>query len=111
MSYLTSFTTTWGNALLGMWVTWKPSGYTAPSGAVTATTKMLMDFDIKLYTVGWKGIETGGSDNGSPDFTANPTVQFYVLWQNPLDLVGYTALATDAKVPYNDWVAYDGVVN
>lgn len=72
---------------------------------------MKMDFDIKLYNVGWKGIETGGVSNGSPDFTTNPFVEFYVLWQNPVDLVAYNALDAANKVPYNDWVSYDGVVN
>jgi len=71
---------------------------------------MVMDFDVKMYQTGWKGIETGGTANGSPDFTTNPIVQFYLLWQNPLDLAGYSA-DTTKKEPYNDWVAYDGVVN
>jgi len=74
---------------------------------------MQMEFDIHLYGAGYKGIETPGLDgaasNGSPDFGTTPSVEFYLLLQNPVDKVAYDAM-TD-KVPYNDWVSYDGVLS
>ena len=51
MSYITSFTSVWGTALQGVWVTWTPANLAPPATTISATAAMVMDFDILLYGI------------------------------------------------------------
>lgn len=66
MSYVKSFTSYWGNALQGIYITWTPEGFTPPTGTIdAASTKMNMEFDIRMYATGFKGIETDNGNNSN----------------------------------------------
>ena len=82
MSYVTSFTSYWGNALQGIYITWTPEAFTVPAGTITAsTTKMTMEFDIRMYSTAYQGIESDNSNatNYGVPALSGQTVTFYML--------------------------------
>ena len=68
---------------------------------------MDMLFDIFLYGTGFSGIDTSSTAN-------DESVQFYMIFQNPLDINDYyesvDAGNDPADVYYDDWIPYDGVL-
>ena len=101
-SNLTTFTSYWGNALQGIWIKWTPSSFTT-AGAVDASTTMAMDFDIRMYSTGYQGVETSNSLNKATvaywktiDYSnsAHELTRFWMLFENPLDEVEYAAMTT-----------------
>ena len=113
MSYVSEMTSYWGNALQGIYITWKPEGHSPPSSVIdAANTKMNMSFDIRMYSTGYKGIETDNGNNSNWGVAAlsGGTVTFYMLIRNPLDQFTYNNLAAPQTTPHNDLIAFDGLV-
>ena len=66
MTYVDKFTSYWGNALQGVYITWQPEGHNPPNNTIDAAqTKMNMTFDIRMYATGYKGIETDNGNNSN----------------------------------------------
>ena len=94
----TSFTSYWGNALMGIFVKWERNDTAA---TVSATTKLTATFDLKLYAAGTT------PQTGSGLFETTNTMKFWLLILNPLDLYDY---ASNTNIVSNDMVGFDGVI-
>lgn len=57
---LDSFSSYWGNALQGMYIKWKIDSL-GTDGAISATTKLTLTFDARMYATGFAGIESGNN--------------------------------------------------
>ena len=95
----TAFTTYWGNALLGMYVTWNhdAGGATTPS----ATAELKATFDINLYAAGV--VSQAGS---GAYFQSNDAVTFYLNILNPIDKFDKDA---STSIVDNELVGFDGL--
>lgn len=97
----TSFTSYWGNALLGIYIEW---GNTAASnGTIDGTTALTCTFNLNLYAAG------AVSQTGSTYFADTNLMQFYLLILNPLDQ--FDALAdSSGETISNTMLGFDGVL-
>ena len=97
-----SFTTYWGNALMGIYVQWENSAV-APYTYTTADLKAT--FTLNLYAA---GVVTEASDATTGNYlrTEDASIYFYMLMLNPID---YFDNAADTTLVHNDWVGFDGV--
>ena len=97
----TSFTSYWGNALLGIYIEW---GNTAVSnGTIDGTTSLTCTFNLNLYAAG------AVSQTGSTYFADTNIMQFYLLILNPLDQ--FDALADSSNMTIsNTMLGFDGVL-
>ena len=76
MSNLTEFTSYWGNALQGIWIKYAISSL-ATDGTISSSTKMTMNFDIRMFATGYAGIESGNDlITNAPDSTKWKTPGF-----------------------------------
>ena len=96
----TSFTTFFGNAVQGHYVTW---GNTAVANAVIdGTTTLTFSVDARMYA------NSIGFDTGT---LINSTITFYMLLLNPEDEYDFQvglAEASPRMVHYNKFLPYDG---
>lgn len=96
-----SFTTYWGNALMGIYVQWENSAATSGTYDYTAAD-LKATFTLNLYAA---GVVTEASAANYLT-TEDASIYFYMLMLNPLD---YFDNQADSLVVYNDWVGFDGV--
>ena len=101
MSFVKSFESFFGNALQGIYITWGCEQVNSSSYAVAADTELTMDIELRMYGVGYLGLDSTA--------TLQPAnVAFYILWQNPVDIYSYNP--TSFSPVYDAWVPYDGVL-
>ena len=99
-----SFTTYWGNALMGIYVQWENSA--ATSGTYDyATAELKATFTLNLYAA---GVVTEASDATTGNYlrTEDASIYFYMLMLNPIDYFDNAATST---LVHNDWVGFDGL--
>ena len=101
MTLAQSFTTYWGNALMGIHVQWGNDA-SATSSAVTSSTKLTAIFDLKLYAAGTT------TQTGTGNFENDNTMFFYLLILNPNDIFDQAADGA-TNIIDNDMVGFDGV--
>lgn len=99
MSLATSFTSYWGNALMGIYVKWENSA-TSSAGTVAAGTKLKATFTLNFYAA---GTTTLYGTNYLAD--TNPWY-FYLNILNPQDQF----VADVANVAENTKVGFDGLL-
>jgi len=102
MSLETSYETFWGNSIQGFYITWNNVAADS-SGTIDASTELDFDLDLRLYAL---------AALDSSAITSGETLNFYFLFQNPIDKVAYdTAIAASPSVVlhYNTWVTFDGM--
>ena len=100
MSLASSFTSYWGNALMGIYVTWENSA-TSSAGPVTAgTTKLKATFDLNFYAAGTTTLY------GTTYLADTNPWYFYLNILNPQDQF----VADVANVAENTKLGFDGLL-
>ena len=102
-----SFTTAFGNAIDGMYITWTATDLAADCTVTPGTSVLQADIVAKMYSVTEMKASTTWDD------PTNLKAEFYVLWQNPVDnwdtfTDDGTTITTSSTVFDNSDIAFDG---